>query len=410
MRGHSARALLLALTLTTCCGCSEVLASGQWGTFRYFGQLAGEVPMRLVPPITDRDGNVYVLYGLDQWHGSKMYVGHHLGGWTGGCEVHKDAGQSLHGFVGTATDRAWWWSGFAMGGVSGETGSCREILSYDPTTGVEINIHAAIPWVDETPTHTTMLALIKAPVDETYFHAVIDLDVEQYTYVRPFEPDGAQDLQVLGVGADQDRREGYLVVAYNEGGTTRVEALVLDVDGEEIDRVPIGLDGEELTSYMIQGFVQRSDGGLAVGLLEDGRLLVFNDKGGGPKSVGFSAEGFFKYHGTLYVTGMQSGDPVIAEVEESGSVRDPRGWTAAERASDGLRGSVSVVDERSDPSRNRSWDNPDSAIGSSPLISPFPLDTYTEGSAGWLIAGPGYSATPEDMLAVAFAPVGVDVP
>ncbi len=404
------RAGILALVLLACSGCGEVLAPGQWGTFRYFGQLAGETPMRLIPPATDRDGNVYVLYGLDQWHGSRVYVGHHLGGWTGGCEVHKEASQALHGFVGTATDRAWWWSGYAMGAVSGETGSCRKILSYDPTTGVELNIYAAIPWVDETPTHTTMLALIRAPVDETYFHAVIDLDVEQYTYVRPFEPEGAQDIQVLGVGADADRREGYLVVAYNEGGTTRVEALILDVDGDEIDRVPIGLDGEELYAYMIQGNIQRSDGGIAVGLFEDGRLLVFNDKGGGPKSVGFSAQGLFKYKGTMYVTGMQSGDPVIAEVEESGSLRDPRVWTAAERAGSGLRGTVEVVDERSDPSRNRDWDDPDSAIGQHPLISPFPLDTYTEGSTGWLIAGPGYSATPEDMRAVAFGPVGIDAP
>ncbi len=407
--GRSARVALATACLLLVSGCGEVLVPGEWGTLRYFGQLGGELPLRLVPPRTDRDGNVYVLYGLDQWHGSKVYVGHHLGGWTGGCEVHKETNEVLHGFVGTSTDRAWWWSGMALGAVSGETGSCHQILAFDPTTGVELNVHAAIPWVDETPTHTTMLALIKATVDDTYYHVVVDLDVEQYTYVRPFEPEGAQELMVIGTGADAERREGYLVVSYLEGGAQRMEALILDVDGETLDRVPISFDGEA-TSYMIQGFVQRSDGGIAVALLGDGRLLIFNDKGGGPKSVGFTAEGLFKYQGAMFVTGMQAGEPVIAEIEDNGSIREARTWTAASKAAGNLRGSVTVVDERSDPSRNRDWDDPDAAMGSTPLLSPHPLDSYTSGSTGWLIAGPGYSATPEYMNAVAFGPVGVDVP
>ncbi len=407
--GRPAFAVLLALAMLAASGCGEVLAPGEWGTLRYFGQLGGDLPMRLVPPRTDREGNVYVLYGLDQWHGSRMYVGHHLGGWTGGCEVHKETNERLHGFVGTATDRAWWWSGMALGAVNGETGSCRQLLTHDPTTGVELNVPAAIPWVDDTPTHTTMLALIKAPVDDDYYHVVIDLDVEQYTYARAFEPSNAQDLMVIGTGADEGRREGYLVVSYTEGGTRRMEALVLDVDGETIDRVPISYD-DEATSYMIQGFIQRSDDGLAAALLEDGRLLIFNDKAGGPKSVGFTAEGLVKHQGTLYVTGMQSGEPVIAEISGGGDVREARVWGAAKEAGDNLRGSVSVVDERSDPSRNRDWDDPDPAMGSFPLLSPHPLDDYTNGSAGWLIAGPSYSATPEDMYAVAFGPVGYDIP
>ena len=119
--GRPAFAVLLALAMLAASGCGEVLAPGEWGTLRYFGQLGGDLPMRLVPPRTDREGNVYVLYGLDQWHGSRMYVGHHLGGWTGGCEVHKETNERLHGFVGTATDRAWWWSGMALGAVNGET-------------------------------------------------------------------------------------------------------------------------------------------------------------------------------------------------------------------------------------------------------------------------------------------------
>ena len=400
----AALAVLLAAT-----GCGEMLAPGEWGTFRYFGQLGGETPMRLVPPISDRDGNVYVLYGHLQWQGSSLYVGHHLGGWTGGCELHKGELQELHGFVGTATDRAWWWSGFALGAVSGETGSCHQILAYDPTTGVELDVHAAIPWVDETPTHTTMLALIKAPVDDSYFHAVVDLDVEQYTFVRPFEPDGAADLMIIGTGADADAREGYLVVSYNTGGNPRMEAIYLDVDGEEIDRVPISFDGE-ITSYMVQGSLQRSDGGLVAGLLADGRLLIFNDKGGGPKSAGFAVEGLVEYGGVLFATGMQGGDPVYAEIQDSGSIKEPRTWTTAETAEENLRGSVDVLDERSDPSRNRDWADARSAMGTYPLLSPHRLDNYTNASTGWLIAGPGYSATPEAMTAVAFAPVGLSVP
>ena len=61
---------LIFLPLVMGFGCkSGTLGSGEWGTLRYFGELGGIVPVRtmdddlqeplvLIPPVTDRDGNI----------------------------------------------------------------------------------------------------------------------------------------------------------------------------------------------------------------------------------------------------------------------------------------------------------------------------------------------------------------
>ena len=65
---------LIFLSLLASAGCkSGTLGSGEWGTLRYFGELGGVVPVRatdddlqeplvLLPPTTDRDGNIYILH------------------------------------------------------------------------------------------------------------------------------------------------------------------------------------------------------------------------------------------------------------------------------------------------------------------------------------------------------------
>ena len=41
-------------------GCTPSLSEGQWGTFRYFGEIRGEPPMRLLPPIPiERDMSMF---------------------------------------------------------------------------------------------------------------------------------------------------------------------------------------------------------------------------------------------------------------------------------------------------------------------------------------------------------------
>ena len=124
--------LLLALA-----GCVEPLSEGEWGGFRYFGEIRGEPPMRLLPPMTDREGNVYVLYGdTDGGEDTIVYTGSPSGDWSGGCTAHRGI-EGLRGFVGRSDDRMWYWSGDALVAVDGRTGSCHELLGRDPVSLTE---------------------------------------------------------------------------------------------------------------------------------------------------------------------------------------------------------------------------------------------------------------------------------
>jgi len=398
-------------------GCSDIPA-GEWGNFRYFGQLAGETPMRLIPPLTDRDGNVYVLHGRDanpttgEFTGGTVYVGHHLGGWSAGCYVHKgeDPDEVVHGFVGRAQNRAWFWSGIALAAVSGETGSCSQIIAYDQVSQAELDVIGVVPWVEETPSRTTLIALVQSHSDSNPFIVVIDLDQNQYTDYREYDPDGGSDIVVVGTGASARFKQGYVVMSYAAGSGRYSEVLILDKYGDSVGTVPLDL-GHEVEEYSIQGFLQVSDGGLVAGVTDAGQLLVFNEVSGGLQNVdAFTPVGLLLHDGMLWVTGTSSGDPVIARLDDAGNLGSPQTFSTAKAAASALERGVIVVDERSDPSRERQWDDARTAISSHPLLTPHPIDRYTNNSAGWVVAGPGYSGPYEDMTSVAFAPVGVAVP
>jgi len=146
-------------------------------------------------------------------------------------------------------------------------------------------------------------------------------------------------------------------------------------------------------------------------LMADGRLLILNDTSGGLKIVdGFDPAGVLLWDGELWVTGTQGGSPVVARLDDGGSLGSTQAFTTAERASSNLGGTLEVLDERSDPSSDRTWSGVGSALSSHPLLSTHPLDVYTAGSTGWIVAGPSYEGPTEEMTAVAFAPVGVAVP
>jgi len=413
------RALIgIVLPAALLCGCGEVLEPGQWGTFRYFNQLSGETPMRLVPPLSDRDGNVYVLHGNEGWLGGTVFVGHHLGGWSGGCQLHTSgiAEGTVKGLLGTGQDQAWWWSGITLGKVSGETGMCQRIIRYDPISQAEVNVLAAVPWIEETPSRTTLLAMVQSYTDDHPYIVVVDLALDRYTEYRSYDPDGHSDLYVLGTGGSDQLHRGYIVTTYLRSGNRVVEAVVLDETGETVATVPIDLTlpaelAADIDQYAVQGFLQVSDGGLVAGLLGDGRVLVFNEERGGPKTIeAFTPRGLAKYDGRLWVTGEQGGEPVAAELDDGGSLGGPSTFSAAKQAARSLEGSITVVDERTDPSEDRSWDDARTALSTYPMVTPYPLDVYTTGSTGWLVAGPTYAGPNEEMNAVAFAPLGIELP
>lgn len=390
-------------------GCTPSLSEGEWGTFRYFGEIRGEPPMRLLPPDTDREGHVYVLFGdTAGGENSVVYTGTPAGDWSSGCTAHRGI-EGLRGFVGHSDDRAWYWSGDALVAVDGPTGSCRELLSRDPVSLTELYFEGVIPKVDETPSRRNLIALVQGSVDPLPYHVVIDLDQETYSEAVQFTPSDAADVVVLGTGADEDGSGGVMVVAYTRSGDVVFEAVFVGRSGSPTDRVVLDMDSSLAVSGGIEGFIRGNSDDLWAALLADGNLLLFDDRSGFVTSVGnMDPVGVQAWDGNLYLTGLADGLPVIAEIDENGGLGTVGSWKAAIETQSELDKGIRVRDERHSPARASSWDDVESAIGEWPLLSSHPLDSYTLQSTGWLVAGPGYETGVEPFSAVAFAPVGVE--
>mgnify|MGYP004377267777 CR=1 FL=1 len=416
-------------------GCRQgLLESGEWGTFRYFAELEGDVPMRIVPPISDRNGNVYVLYE-DNVGDSVVYTGQFVGGWSSGCQPHElplgdeaEGKIGLHGFMGSSDDTAWFWAGDALVEVDGMTGQCTQVLDSDPLTVTDLQFVAAIPWIHETPSRRTMLAMVRG-VSDVYFgippyQVVVDLDLGRYVAYEIFEPSDATCVDVLGVGSAPERDEGVVLVAYTQEETRVAEVRFLDSKGRITSTIPVDfggetydcVGGEERPEPEVQGFMQANAKGIYAGMLSDGTLLAFHSgatDGVEPRELpSYEPAGLVRSGDDLWVSGVFEERPVIGRLDETGFVTEDsvRRWESAEKAASRLNGKVRVLDQRYSPSEPINWQSPTSAIGEWPFLSAYTLDSYAEDTTGWIIAGPSFESTSQVRTAVAFAPVGISVP
>ena len=436
------RCLLFLFALACSAGCrTGLLETGEWGTLRYFGELVGVASsefdpeddqplLELYPPTSDRDGNVYVLYE-EPTGSSVVYVGEALGGWSNGCVAGEEklpnqdvTHPQVHGFVGSSDNMAWFWAGDGLVQVSGETGSCKQILDKDPLTVTDLRVVAAVPYIHETPARRTITAWVQDSTDAINrmppYQVVVDLDLRRYVSYNEFEPTDAQCVDVLGVGGSDLRQEGVIVVAYSLDGDRIVEARFIDATGYTIGRVPLSIDEsevypcEDLTETTpeptVAGQLQANDAGVYAGLLTNGQLLAFNERGGSAIDLpDFSVQGVLEKDGVLWITGTAEGRPVIGRVQNDGSIDEVIRWTSSELAANDLRGKVGVLDQRYSPAEPIAWQNPSTAINQWPFISPYPIDHYATDTTGWLVAGPTFEST-LTRTAVAFGPVGITVP
>lgn len=425
--------LLAGLAGTTGCR-SGLLDAGDWGTFRYFAELEGDIPMRLVPPISDREGNVYVLYE-DSVGDSVVYTGQYVGGWSTGCQPQElplddeaDNISTLHGFLGSSDSRAWFWAGDALVEVDGTTGQCTQVLDTDPLTVTDLQFVGAIPWIHETPSRRTMVAMVRGVSDVFFgvppYQVVVDLDLGRYVAYDVFQPSDASCVDVLGVGSAPSRNEGVMLVAYNHEDTRKVEVRFLNSRSEVTATIPVDMagevydcvDGDTRTEPEILGFMQANAAGIYAGLLSDGRLLAFHSEatdGVEPRELpDYTPAGLVRHGDDLWVSGVFDERPVIGKLDSSGFVSEDsvRRWESSETAASKLNGTVKVLDQRYSPSEPVNWKSPTTAIGSWPFLSPFPLDQYAQDTTGWIIAGPSFESTSQVRTSVAFAPVGVSVP
>jgi hypothetical protein len=404
MRGGLAALLLLS-------GCIDGLEPGEFGTLRYFGEVRGERPLRMVPPIGDRDGNAYVLYGARDVAMVEGFVGLAAGGWAGGCTIHEGDDRGLHGWVGSAQDRAWYWSGDALVEVSGHSGGCQSIADRDAGSNADVAFLGVAPWVREAPSRTTLLALVKSPSDAVPFEGVVDLDARRTDGLRRFEPSDASSVEVLGTGGDASRELGVFLVRYHQGTAIWVDAVFLGAGGQRESVATI--DGAwDFGEDAVVGSLQFAHNGLVGGLLVSGDLVLFGRQGGFVRPVdnGMSPVGLHAWNGDLWLVGTQGATPVVARLDDDGNPGSPTPWRASERAAEALAGRIAVLDDRSEPRRWIGWDFPGSAMGEHPLVAPEPPSRFGDDTTGWLVAGPSFDAGGEPRTSVAFGPLGISYP
>lgn len=394
-------------------GCIDYLDPGQHGVFRYFGEVRGAAPLDITPPISDRDGNVYVLYGDRDLFEVEAFVGHATGGWSSGCNLHKGDARGTHGWVGRAKNRAWYWSGDQLVEVSGDTGNCRAVLDRDPSSGANLRFVGVIPMVHETPSRTYLVAMLQSPTDPLPYLAVIDLDRARYSGLTQLSPRDASGVTMLGVGAAGDGETGVFLIEYVQGGVTHIEALFVDPDANVISRANIsGNSAEVLTQDAVVGYLQSVTGKLTVGLLSTGELVAF-DRGGGEiraNNAGIAPAGIHRWNDSLWLVGDGGGQPAVARLDASGAPQPAVVWTASERTAAALSGQVAVVDDRAEPRRKVGWPDPVAAVGPFPFVQAHSPDPYADGTTGLVIAGPAYQVSGQPQTSIAFGPVGLSYP
>lgn len=388
--------------------CSDTLAEGEIGTPRVVGNVRGLPPIPVYAPAADRAGNVYILAGTRDLPEVTAFVGRVGGGFSGGCRLTKGDKLGPLGWVGFSQDTQWYWAGNALVRMK-SVADCSRVLDRDPASGTDLLMRAVFPWVRDTPSKTTMVAMAGGPGDPQPFTLVIDLAAEIYTSRRAFEPANARDVNVLGAGASAKLRQEFAVLSFVVGDTRRTEGRFLDENGELVGRIPIANAGD-IPAYGIRGFLEASDAGLVAGLTNDKRLVLFDGESGRTIPVtGMDPVGVHRWDGALYLVGSADDRPVIAPILDDGSLGPVALWSAAARLDGVLRGAIDVTDDRTPPRRSLRFD-PARPAHRFPLVTEHTSVHYADNTTLTLIAGPTFGEGADAFSMIAVVPVGVTYP
>jgi hypothetical protein len=390
--------------------CADALAPGSAGTFRLAGRAKGEAPLNLLPPVSDRSGNIYVLYGGIDLPETIAYVGKRGGGWVSGCNLTKGDVFGAHGWVGFDEETQWYWSGDALVSVSGRTGDCHRVLDRDPGTDTSLLFRAVLPWVHDSPSRTTLVALVQSPVDPLPFSTRIDLQAEIVTNVNAFDPPDAKNVRVLGVGANRENREGAVLLQFERGDTYRTEARFFDEEAVQIGVTRLSLP-QAAREHEVLGFLQVTTSGLAAGLLRSGEIVTFDKAGGRVTKIdSMTPVGVHKWQDALHVVGTRDGHPVVSRLDDRGTPGPVAIWSASEVAAGALRGPLEIRDDRALPSRTTAWATARTAMGDFPFVHAHSSNEYSVGTTLWLAAGPSFDTGGAKVTAFAVVPIGVSYP
>lgn len=397
-------AILAACASTSLVSCASVLAEGEIGTPRVVGFVRGAPPLEIATG-TDRSGNIYVLAGPRNVPEANVFIGPAGGGFATGCRLTKGDRVGPIGWVGFSQARQWYWSGTALVSVA-PSGDCRRVLDRDPGTGADLQFRAIMPWVNDTPSKTTVVALVATPTDPWPYTAIVDLNANILTNPRPFEPDAAREVEILGAGASADRREGYVLARYKVGDDVRVDGRIYDVDGLLTSRAPIG-GAANIAAYGIRGFLQANERGLVAGLTEDKRVVLFDDSGGRiVPTNGLDPVGIHAWEGSLSLVGTAGDRPVFAAISDEGEIGPVVEWSVSRRLAGGLSRRLEVTDDRQPPRRTTTFD-PARAASAFPFVSAHAPPRYANDTSLLVIAGPTLGTGAAATTLIAVVPAGV---
>ncbi len=389
--------------------CGETLEAGAWGELRFMARVKGAPPLALVAPISDRSGNLYTLYGAIGLPEVAGFVTRATGGSGEACTLTKGDNFGAHGWVGFADDRAWYWSGDWLVEMAAFE-PCETILAQDPKTNVELRFAAVMPYVRVTPSRSSLVALIRTANDPIPFAAAVDLTRKVTTNVTVL-PIDADDVRVLGVGADRPSASGFALLAVTKDGATTMRAVYLDENGSVTALVPVR--GQTPPEYGVLGWLEQSAGGAVVGLTSLRSLVVFDRSGGRTVDLDDTLvpAGLHRWNGELFLVGTAGDRPAIRTVSDSGVVGPITSWTSSGVAAAGLGGPQEVRDDRQLPVRVTTWPEVGTAIGAHPFLGPHSPWPHAKGTTLWAAAGPRTDAGGGRIItSIAIAPVGISYP
>lgn len=388
-------------------GCVEGLDPGELGPARHVGVVRGQAPLELLPPAVDRNGNLYVVRGAAGLPEIDVFIGGAGGGWIHACAVTEGMDGGVHGWIGATDDDAWLWAGTAIFELDGARGDCERVLERDAATGTRLDFLAVVPHVRETVSAATAVALVRGG-DGGVYRALLEVDAGDLRRVWPFEPGGARDVTVRGVGYDRAGDRGVVLVSYDTGAGASHELRFYSSGGRLTALVPVAGD---LGDARVAGAIAVGADGLVAAVLDDGRLVRgAGDVAGVAEVPSMTPVGAHAHRGAVHLVGYAGGQPVAARLAATADVVDPVPWALSTDVAARFAAGLAVVDERASRHEYVRWDGARTALGRQPFVTAHDPRDYAVGVTGWLVAGPGYDSGGVEYTAIAHLAVGIEYP
>jgi hypothetical protein len=378
-------------------GCVEGLAPEEIGIGRRVGMYPGDVAA-VLPPLTDPQGNLYVVTGVPDSTGvpqpGTAHSGGARGGWSVGCATGTGLEGGARGWIGAFDGRGWFWTGTAIVELDVASGGCTTKLDTDPVSASDLMIVAAAPLLVRNISGRYAMAIVKTLADTQPHLVTIDLDLGLLG--------GSQALgavEVLAVGADEDAGEAAFMLRDASGTRVAIarayEGIVATIpvtgmapSGAVLGELGFGTDGSVAAVLGTTMLATGSRAGLTIGAAPFTASTLEHDD-----------------DGQLWLAGIDASGPRIAPLV-TGQMGTMQTWTCAKTLDQALANGVVVIDERAGERTATRW-TAHAASGPSALLPQQSAPAYAVGARAILIADPAVDrgGIPYSQLAV--IPVGV---